>query len=263
MDPRALQIAARFAAAVIPFKPKPHGPTETIGGKKYVLSTDGGPLGDAEDPAFFGDNGGGKFIDVPRPENKWRFLWVFDTDKKFVAMWRVTDGNEKSAGPASSYMAKVVHLEKKGQLNRVTHAEFQVIEREMRKREADHIKKLQEFVEENKDDLTKRADQLAKDYFEKHVAPLIERALDAVKKGAIPLGYKPAAPDLSDVQKTRGLYVHVMSALFKRELTEPKVEAYLKQHGVDPKALDIQAVQWAIDDIIDAAYEKYLPARDW
>jgi hypothetical protein len=262
MDPLIERVVRRFlAAVVVPFKPKPTGPHETIGGRKYVLSTDGGPLGDQEDPAWAGD---ARIMNLGRPENKWRFLWVYDVDRKYVAMWRVTDGNDKEGGSDRHYSLKIVQLEKKGQLNRVTHQEFEAIEKEMHHREHQQIEALKKSIADSETDYQKTINRLAQEFFEKEVAPKIERAVEGVKAGAIPLGFEPFGQGVHDEQaKLRQQLSYTVGQLLRRELHHEKVEAYIRHHGVDPNDPneDNQAVQWAIQDIQEEAYERFLPPR--
>ena len=252
-------ILARYAA-VLPFKPRPGVPVEVIGGRKYVLSTDGGPLGDSEEPGtgWLGDSGA-RLIQTPHSQ-KWRFLWVYDTEKKYVTMWRVTDGNEKEAGSDTHYGSKIVVLEKKGQINRVTHAEFQIVEREMRRREDEVLRSLQETVEANKTDYQRRVDQLAHELYTKHAVPAIQRAIEDIRAGVTPIGFKPFGPNVPE-RIERQMITHVVGQIVRRLVSETALTAYLRQHGIDPDApgMDIQAVQWAAGDILDTAYTQFTP----
>lgn len=264
----ARNVLVRYAGAVVPFKPKTGVPYETIAGRRYVLSTDGGPLGDRDDPNDMGwmgrsdgEGGGARIIDVPQTGSKFKYLWAYDTDKQYVAMWRVTDGNEKFGGRASSEQARIVRLDKKGQLNRVTHEEFRKIEMEMRKREDDTMRALQKSIEDNKDEATKLVDQYVREFFDKYVESKLNRALDAVERGATPMGFKPFGPGESDPEwRKRQMASHVLGQIFQREMTLDKVEEYLRGRGIDVEAAG-QWVNWAIDDVRDAAAEKFLPPR--
>ena len=132
MDAIIARVLQRYSE-VVPFRPRPpSGPTTEIGGKKYVL-TDYSPFGGNE--LSDGGEGHARLIEVPSSGSKFKYLWAYDTDRKLVAAWRVTDGNEKAYGSAQQEMHHVVHLEKHGQLNRVTSGEFSHIEAEMRHRE--------------------------------------------------------------------------------------------------------------------------------
>lgn len=260
------RVARRFVAGdVVPFKAKPGVPTEVIGGRKYVLSSDGGPLGDQVEgtPGWFGggepSEGGARLVPNLQPiENKWRFLWAYDTDRKYVGMWRVTDGNEKEGGSDKHYGAKIVALEKKGQLNRVTRAEFDVIEREMRKREHEQLESLKEWVERDKTDYQRAVDKIARDLYEKVAVPKIKRAIADIQGGAIPLGFKsnPHVPRPPEHQMT----VHVVGQVMAREVSEEKILDAIRHAGYDPDAPghDIQAAYWAAGDLRDEAYEAFV-----
>lgn len=252
-----------IAGAVVPFKPKSGVLTIPIGGRKYVLSTDGGPLGDREDDDLMGDSPlGARLIRPPSGADKWRYLWCFDTDRKTLTMWRVSDGNEKLSMSASSAQAKIVALEKKGQLNRVTHDEFSKVEREMREREQDQLAAMQMYVESMKSDATKQLDRLVRDYFEETVLPKLLRGLKAVRNGVTPIGFRPFGPATEGdaAWLLRQKSSHVMGEVFRVEMPEPKVEAWIRAKGFDLELVGNQDLQWAIDDVRDSAAQ-YLPER--
>lgn len=215
-----------------------------------------------EDGGWWGDGapGGARIIQTPPHPHKWRFLWVYDVDKHHVSAWRVTDGNEKEAGSDSHYGARIVVLEKKGQINRVTHAEFQVVEREMRRREDDVMRSLMETVESNKTDYQRRVDQLAHELYVKHAVPLIERAIADIRAGVTPIGFKPFGPNVPD-RVERQMITHVVGQIVRRYVSETALTAYLRQRGIDPNApgLDNQALHWATGDVLDAAYAQFVP----
>ena len=254
---------ARTAGDVVPFKPRPGVPTLTIGGRKYVLSTDGGPLGDREDDASMEESPlGARLIKAPEGANKWRYLWAYDTDRQTIAMWRVSDGNEKLDDSARSQQGRIVALEKKGQLNRVTSGEFRAIEKEMRRREDEALRQMQESLEEAKSGAERRLGALVGEYFDGKVLPLLLRGLEDVQRGVVPIGFKPFGPaeDGDEAWLLRQRSSHVMGKLFQRLMTVDQVEAWLIEQGFDLGMVDPQSVQWAIDDVRDRAVE-YLPAR--
>jgi hypothetical protein len=251
------------AGAVMPFKPKAGVPTIPIAGRKYVLSTDGGPLGDREydpPPGIERGEGGARVITGPQG-TKWKYLWAYDIDKQFLAMWRVSDGNEKMGGSARNEQGRIVRLEKKGQLNRVTHEEFRQVEAEMRQREADTIRELQKVVEESKDDAIQAVDKYTREFFSKNVESKLQRALADIDRGVVPIGFKPFGPGEDDpAWKRRQMFSHVLRKVFEREMPLAKVEGYLTSKGVNVEEAG-QWVEWAIGDVRDAAIEKYLPPR--
>ena len=208
--------------------------------------------------------GGARLIAPPSSANKWRYLWVYDEDTKILAMYRVSDGSEKVYGSDKHFAGKIPRLEAKGQLNRVNHSEFEAVEHEMRRREHEVLKSLQESIEQSKSDFQRTIDRLSHEYFEKMVVPKLERAIEGIRKGAVPLGFKPFGPGEHDEkERERQAIVHIVGQVFRQELTEPKIEAYVKHHGVDPldPNEDSQAIYWTIGDLQDEAYERFLPPR--
>lgn len=261
MDPLAPRVAARFAGEVHQLRPRQSGPKIEIGGKHYVLSTDSGPLaGDLADerpPA----EGGARLISPPAHANKWRYLWAYNLDDQIVCMWRISDGDEKVYENAKHAGAQVMKLDKKGQLNRVEAAGFRSIETHMHRKTQETIEELKRVVENNKSEGERTLDALVHEYFAKHVAHHIERALADVQKGATPIGFKPYDPKGQNVSIQRQASVFVIGRIIKRELTEPKIEAYLRQHKFDMDSIHNQSIEWAIGDVQDEAFEKYLPPR--
>jgi hypothetical protein len=257
----AESVVLRYAGAVVPFKARPGVPTETIGGRKYVLSTDGGPLGDLDEPEYESPFGG-KVIRGP-VGNKWKYLWVYDTERQVLAMWRVTDGNEKVYEPAKSGVYHVLKLDKKGQLNRVTTADFRRVEAEMRRREDDTLDALKETIEAAKGEADRELDRLVNEYFKTEVRPFIERAISAVESGVIPIGFKPFGPaaDGDEKAKHRQMVTHVMGQVLKDRFNDRKVKVHLLRKGFNFSSVDIQAVEWAIHDVQDKAFDEMLPPR--
>lgn len=255
-------VLARFIAAgdVVPFRGKavknPH--TIKIHGEKYFLSDDGGPLGTSEEQAEWA--GEARVILGPGT-GKFKYLWAYDTDRQMVAMWRAHDGNEKVWGSASSMQQKLVKLDKKGQLNRVDHAAFAAIEREMEKAARENLEALKRYIAENESDFQKRVNELTQEYFDRHVRPDIERAVAAVQSGVIPLGFKPFGGPEAD--RERQMTTKAMSDIMSRKFTEAIVDRFIRAEGLDPEGPggDIQAAQWAVNDVVSAAYDEYLPER--
>ena len=263
MDPRPHRIAVRFAGDVVELRPKAvPGPKLTIGGKHYALSTDSGPLmGDlAEILTPEESSGGARLIHGPGG-NKWRYLWAYDDENDTVGMWRASDGDEKLYDTGKHAGVYLVRLTKKGQLNRVTPQEFKAIDAYMKKRQHDTLEELKEIIERNKDDNERQLDTLVTTFFEKNVVPHIERALSDANRGAVPIGFKPYDPEGQDVPVARQRAVHVVTQVMKREMSESKVEAYLRQHGFDLDSVHNQTLDWAIGDMRDKAYERFLPPR--
>lgn len=247
----------RYAGDVVPFgKPRPKVPQATIQGRKYNLSTHSGDIaGDLEDLAAPDTGAGARIIRLPPGANKWKYLWVYDTDRKTLTMWRVSDGDEKYHSVASN-TSLIVSLDKKGQLNRVDHQGFAFVDKAMRKLYADNLKALQDYWEREKGDWQRVVDQEVREYYERFVEPKVEDAVVSVRSGVIPLGFKAYRPE----DKERQMVVHVVTKILMSDLTEDKLLSYLEKKGLDPEApgKDIQAVQWAIDDMKDSVVRSYI-----
>lgn len=237
----------KSAGDVVPFRPRvPRNPhTVTIAGDKYVLSTNSGGLaGDlSEEPEE--SEYGARVIRGPVAD-PWKFLWAYDTDKQIVAMWRVTDGSSKEWGPARAYATLIPRLEKKNEINRVSHQEFSVIEREMSRREDENTRALEQWAEEIKTDDQRDVESLVLEYFSEKVRPVMDRAVRDVERGVIPLGFK-ADPGGFPVERQMKSYV--TGRIYEKLFDLNSVNAYVKSKGVDLDSLDVQATQWARDDV--------------
>lgn len=264
MDLTTKVVRRWLSANVVPFRPnsKSSLPKIEIGGKKYVLSDDAGPIASetfgAEEE---GSSGHARLIRGPAHGSKFKYLWVYDTDHKYVVMWRTTDGNEKLAGPANSVMHYVLRLDQKGHLNRVPNEEYRKIESAMRKLEDETYEALKKTNKENETDFQKEVNARTQEFFDHHVRPKIERAIHDVQQGAVPLGFKPFGP--KGEPSLRQMTVHVISKIVASDFTFDKVEAYLTAHGLDPQehGRDNQAAQWATQEIYEAVLEELVPPR--
>lgn len=229
-------------------------PSLLIHGRKYVLS-DYWPMMDMGEPT----EGGAKLIDTGG--NRWRYLWVFDTDRKTLVMWRVSDGDEKVHERMSGINPDIVVLDKKGQLNRVTHEEFVVVEREMSRRQEEAVRQLKELAAEIATDLEKEAYKVLEKHYEQNVKPQIERGLENVERGAIPFGFKvnPAILEYRSAKDQAQMFV-VLQALGKFT-QEEAYRIVSKAVGFDayepPEGGDNQAVQWAYNDLIEKIYDEF------
>jgi DNA topoisomerase IB len=243
---------------------QPRAPKHSIaiGGTKYALSSDGGPLGEMTDePWDEGHDGEGpRVIQAPvsaRPA-PYRFLWAYDTERGDVGMWRVTDGNEKVYGGADSFRGKLVKLDGIGQLNRVTTAEMRAIEREMRKKEDEHSKMLQDWIKDHESDYQRFVNQVAQEVFDRDIAPAIERRIAELHKGVIPFGFKVIESILEHEDELSQMKGHVISEETAR-FTDELIEAEVRRRDVDPDAEghDMQAAHWAIGDIVTEAWRRF------
>lgn len=250
----------KTAGDVVPFKPRPGVPVLLIGGRKYVLSTDGGPLGDREEDEALQDIYGDRIILPPAGANKWRYLWAYDTDRQLVTMWRVSDGDEKLQDSARSQQSRLITLDKRGQLNRVTNEEFRKIEKEMGRRSDDTLEAMKATLEAAKSEADRELDRLVRAYFEEKVLPKLLRGLREVREGVTPLGFRPHTPTTREDALLRMKSSYVMSEVFRREMSLDDVEAWVRAKGFNLDLVDPQDLGWAIDDVRDDAV-KYLPER--
>lgn len=238
------------------------GPTLTIDGHKLVLSTDGGPLGDREDDEALHDepSDGARLLRPQSMGTKWRYLWVYDVDHKVVAMWRVSDGSEKVWSTANQEVMRIHRLDQKGQLNRVSHSFFLKVEAHMQRVEHETLETLKKIVEDAKGDRERKIDQIVRGAFKRHLAEL-ERDLASAEKGAIPIGFKPYDPTRN---VERQMAVFVITRFFKRHLDAEKIVLEVAEAvpSFDPQSAGhYQDVEWAIEDVREQTFEKYLPKR--
>lgn len=235
-----------YAGDVVPFRSGV--PTLAIGGKKFVLSTDGGMLGDREDDSMLEEEYGGRVIGPPPGANKWRYLWAYDIEKQMVAMWRVSDGDEKAGGPARSFTHEILKLDKKGQINRVDSATFRKIESHMRSLEDDTLKALKKSYEDLKSEEAKAVDrELAAMWLK--LEPRLVKELEAVERGAIPLGFKPQSNRFSVLNQALN---YTITQFFDRNFDRTKMIDHLEKKF---PLVHFQTFEWAYDDLRDAIYE--------
>ena len=230
----------RIAGAVLQFPGVPRNThTLTIGGVKYVLSTLWpGVMGDLTEDAPEG---------VVRPDDMdpWKYLWVYDTDKQLLVMWRASDGNNKVWGSAKSQTHLIATLEKKGQLNRVDNNQFRHIEAEMSKRERENEASLEEWVEELKDDFQRQVDVAVQSYFDREVRPVMDKAIANVDAGAIPIGFKPSG---GAQPLDRQMKAYVTGKIYEKLFNLDVIDAHMRElgHGL---VQNPQATQWAQGDV--------------
>lgn len=236
----------RIAGDVVELgKRRPNVPTLKIQGRAFVLSTYGDAMGDAMD-ADDETSEGARLIRV-KPSNPWKYLWAYDTDRKFVEMWRVSDGDSKSGGSASRYTREVLMLEKKGQLNRVDRSTFDMIDRYMRQQHDSTMESLRKLIEEQASDEERKITPLLYDYFAKVIAPEFEEKMQRWKSGVKPLGFR--AEPLSALGEARQLASWTLGTVTKEFWQEDKIEKYLKDHGIQMELLGNQDVYFAMNDV--------------
>lgn len=238
---------------------KPPAPkkTITIGGEKYALSDDPGDFMRQMTPEE-DDGEGAQLIQGPAHEEPYRFLWVYDTERRDVYMWRVTDGNHKVSGSDSELRSKIVELDRVGEMNRVTREQFQAIAREMDRRENETFRALQEFVDDNKDDFQRLVDQAAQDVFDDEIAPEIERRLDEVDNGVVPFGFQVNERLLDHHDEHEQMRQFVINRGMER-YTVALIEDEVRRRGGNPDDpnVDVQAAYWAMHDVMSQAGDRF------
>ena len=258
------RVATRWAGSLLQFPTRaaPVRPKHTVvlGGKKYALSADGGPLGDQLEALSGGDEGGARVVDVPafmRPE-PYRFLWAYDTEDGSVSMWRVTDGNSKVWGTADGFAMKILELDRKGELNRVTSAEMAKLDRAMRKKENEQLQSMKKWLAENATEYQTFVDKVAWDVFNRDVKPGLDKRLQEAKRGVVPIGFKVDESQLEYRPRGNQLRSHILTEETAK-FTMDKIEDEVRKRGVDPEAPghDIQAAYWAMNDVVQEVWEKY------
>ena len=250
MSRRYDAIVARVAGRVLQFPPKPsRGPSLSIGGRKYALSTlwPGG-LGDAAEEMDEQNPGEARVIRGPT-QDPWKYLWAYDTDRQMVYMWRVSDGDEKVIGPARSMTNDILQLDKRGQLNRVTREELSEIGREMSRRADRALKDLQDWIDETKTDGQRRVDEVVQAAFDDEVLPRLLKQFREIDLGVVPIGFKPEPRDPRPLD--RQMKTHAFTALTQRYFNLPYLEGKVFGAGIVVDDFDNQAVQWAHGEAID------------
>ncbi len=245
------RVAARFAGGVVPLR---KGPTITIGGRHYVLSDYWPALG-LNDDNDEESSGGARLIKTPGgPRFSW--LWAYDTDRKLLSMWRVSDGENKHDEPARSAAALIVQLDRKGQLNRVTHAEFQAIERFMDQQYNSAMKAMKQTIEENADEWDRTAKRLAQELFDTKFVPRLKAKMREVEQGVIPLGFKVNDRILEHRSAEEQAKMFVTNKILE-DFTLDAVNAYVASKGFDTENPpgDFQATHWARFEVLEGFYE--------
>lgn len=234
----------RVAGNLVDFRKTP---TIKIQGRTFVLSTYGDAMGDAADNRDEDAPEGGARLIRMRPSNPWRYLWAYDPDQHLVAMWRVSDGDEKTAGRDSSFTRELAMLEKRKQLNRVDRASFDLISRYMRKQNDDTLESLRKHIEENASEEEKKIAPLLRDYFKKKVEPEFQKLMKRWESGVKPFGFKPDHDSAFPVQRQLASWTSHM--VMKDVWTLDLLEKYVEDQGVNMALLGNQDVDFAMKDI--------------
>lgn len=260
MDSLKTRVIRRFKAAasnVVPMNQKrPKSPAVLIHGRKYSLSNYWPMMSDVEEMAPEG-GGGARLINVGG--GRFRYLWVYDTDRKIVAMWRYSDGDEKVHERDSTAKHHIYALEKKGQLNRVTHDEFVAVEREMSRRQDDTIRALKKTIEENATEWDHRVKDILKKWFDDRVRPEMDRKIAEFEKGVLPFGFKSVVDDpRTRERQARGFIMSQVLTVFSEARAYQHVTDEVGFDAYEPPDGDQQAVQWEYHNQVQELGEEYL-----
>ena len=251
---------ARVAGRVLDFgrrSVRPKHPIK-INGNTYALSDYAGSM--LSSPDDDGDGEGARLIRGPAHSQPYRYLWIFDSDRGDLGMFRVTDGSEKVWGKADRMVREIMLLDRKGELNRVSTSEARSITRAMRKKEDNALSELKEWSKELETDYQQFVNQVAADVFNAEIAPEIRRRLAEVNQGVVPFGFK-VVEGLLNIGKSaeEQMQGHVVSQVLDG-FTTKMIDAEVRRRGVDPDGEDIQASYWALNDIRDDAWERFVPS---
>lgn len=262
------RVALRYASAktagrVLDFGRRSVRPKHTIkiNGNTYALSDYAGSMlsdyGDDDE-----DSGGAQIIRGPAHSQPYRYLWIYDSDRGDLGMFRVTDGSEKVWGRAYRMVREIMLLDRKGELNRVSNAEALSITRAMRKKEDEASSDLKSWAKELETDYQRFVNQVAADVFEAEIVPEIERRVAEVNQGVVPFGFQVVESLLnhgkSAEEQARG---HVVTQALEGFTTE-MIDDEIRRRGVDPDEGDIQASYWALNDIREEAWDRFVPENE-
>ena len=232
---------------------KVKGPSLAIGGRKYVLSDYWMMSEDLLGPP---SPGGAKLIDTGG--SRFRYLWLYDTDKQVVAMWRASDGDEKAHDRVSHFTSQIYILEKRKQLNRVTHAEFQEVSRFMAHRADETLRSMKKLIEETATDWDRQVAAILDSWFKKEIKPDLDRRISELKSGVIPFGFKVNEAMLPHKNAIEQATTFLVSKAFERYNENAAYDYVSKVTGVDawePPNGDSQAVQWGWHELYEKAHD--------
>ncbi len=256
----ARTVADRYAAQMLQFKQKPKH-FITILGERYALSDDQDFVGDIADD-MTGDESpedeGARLIDLGGPEDPWRFVWLLNTDKQQVSVYRVTDGDLRAEGPARTFTRALARLDAKGQINRVDGNTERRLAQHFEKIADEHAARLEAWIEAGKDEFQRNVDRLVREFFDRKIAPKIKDVLEDLDEGVHPFGFEfnDKIVHWKDEAAQKRMFV-VSREMEKFNL--PAIDAYLRSKGLNLEApgMDSQAAYWAMHDVIQDAYRQF------
>jgi len=230
--------------------------TLSVAGRRYVLS-DHFPFTYSEGEEQQPSGGGARLIMGPA---KKRYLWAYDTDEQTIAAWRVSDGDDKAWGDAKHYISDIIELDRRKQLNRVTHQQFQQLDAFFRRRYQQAVESLKAYAQELSSDWEKQAKRILQDYFNKYVLPMIERRWQQIRQGAHPFGFTVNKNLLRYRTARHQAFTFVADQVINNEFTQLKAYDIVRRRtGIDPYEPpegDPQAVEWAYQELREEFYER-------
>jgi len=243
-------------------------PRVEIGDRSYALSDDdGGLIAGAIGAIVEGLAAEAPPEEIPRigkrhegiiegtRTNRWRWFWAYEPDGGDVIMWRWSDGDEKVWDKADRRRPLLQKLAEKGQLNTVTTAELEAITQFMRQKTKETIESMEAYLESQKTEPEREVDRLVQRYFDERVAPEVKRRIAEVERGVIPFGFRPF--EASAFSEKRQAKSYTWGEVIKERFGLADVEAYVGQY-VPLDQLDVQAVYWALNDVVGREASRYL-----
>jgi hypothetical protein len=249
----------RTAGRVLDFGRRSVRPKHSIkiNGNTYALSDYAGAALSIPDDEGEGDSEGARLIRGPAHGQPYRYLWVYDSDRGDLGMFRVTDGSEKVWGKADRMVREIMLLDRKGELNRVSNAEARSITRAMRKKEDDAVRDLRSWAKELETDYQQFVNQVAADVFESEIVPEIEGRMADLRSGVVPFGFQ-VNENLIQHGKDMASQMqgHVLNQVLEK-FTTAMIDDEVRRRGRDPESEDIQASYWALGDIREEAWDRF------
>lgn len=252
------EIGLKIAGQVIQFpnaKPdkKPTGPHVKWRGIDLYLSDSFPLLSEIEESE--NPDGGARLIDMGG--NKYRYVWVLDIDKDYLGMWRWSDGDDKFEDRAYKYSGHITRLDRKGQLNRLSHREYNKFVLDMGKKNKQTLKDLQKWVEDTKTDHQREADRLMQQYYDKYIKRDLDKQMAIADLDIGILGFKVQTKILQYIPIERQRRSYIFGRVFEKYPLN-KIEDWMEQQRFDLNIGDIQAPYWAYEDLKMAASDYYL-----
>lgn len=208
---------------------------ERIGGRAYVLSNWAAHLHSRPSGSDF------------------KYLWIFNSSRGEISMYRVTDGDFKVSARGSEALKYLKVLKNTGQINQVTSQEESAVEREMARRAQESMDSLESHIDSMKTVSDREIDAALAAYLHENlVRPYLER-LSQVERGALPFGWR-FQPD-SPFDRERQIKSYLWN-LVGSKVTVDSAERYIESLGMTPD--DNQTVEFAFNDLMYKLSAQYL-----